>query len=364
MRNQIFTNSRTGAHTRAERLLEKRLFFHDIGVNCRTNHAQILALLEEMLGTFPEPAQTRGEVQYDVFCYEHASQFPVQLPPVRKRTDTIQLVTNTRLKYYRSTDDALEFHSYAAHEAVNGTALTVLRRDSPVVITQLEQPERYRAQFLRRYVFLIALGYILARLGFEPFHAATITAPWDNQQGALLVGASGSGKTTLSVGCAIGGCGFLGDDLIMLREQTPGGDIESYAITHEVALRPNSLQLWDALAFLGHYPADPRDKRYCSIEAIRPGAARLQSPIRLLFFPTLTSESESRIIPMGKAQALQALIEQAISKGYQHHQPPEALFAFLTRLAQQARGYQLAISRSANDGPQLVRSLFTGEQHG
>ena len=364
MRNQMVSSSSAGTHAQRENWLEKTLFFHDIAVHCRTNHAQTLALLEEMLGAFPEPEQTRGEVQYNVWCYEHASQFPQQLPSARRRTDAIQLLTHTVLKYYRSSDATREFHSYAALETVNGAALTVIERDALIVTTQLEMPERYQASFLRRYVFLLALGHVMARFGFEPFHAAAITAPWDNQQGALLVGASGSGKTTLSLGCAIAGCGFLGDDLLMLREQTPGGAIMACAVTHEVAVRSRSLQLWDALAFLADSSADQRDKRYCSINTIRAGAARWQTPVRLLLFPTLTNDAESHVIPMSKAQALQALIEQAISNGYQHHYTPETLFAFLSQLAQQATSYRIAVSRGASDGPAIVKSLFTGGPHG
>ena len=80
----------------------------------------------------------------------------------------------------------------------------------------------YQAAFLRRYVFLLALGQIMGRFGFEPCHAAAITAPWDDHQGALILGESGSGKTTLSLECASLGCGFLGDDLVMLRSNVGG----------------------------------------------------------------------------------------------------------------------------------------------
>ena len=364
MRNQISANFSAETHTQSAHFLEKTLFFHDIAVHCCTNHSQVMAVLEEMLGAFPEPAQTRGELQYNVYCYEEAAHFPLRLPPVRERTDAIQLLTNTILKYYRSPDSSLEYHSYSALAPVNAATLTVIQRDAPIVTTQLETLERYSPSFLRRYVFQLALGHVMARFGFEPFHAAAITAPWDNHQGALLVGASGSGKTTLSIGCAIAGCGFLGDDLVMLRAQPPDDPIIACAMTREVAVRSNSLQLWDALTFLTRYPADHRDKRYCSIEAIRAGSTRLQTPIRLLLFPTLTGNTQSRVIPMTKAQALQALIEQAISKRYQHHHTPETLFALLSQLGQQATSYQIAISRSANDGPALVKSLFTGEQHG
>jgi len=364
MRNQTDTAFRAETHAQNVRMLEKTFFFHDIAVHCRASHPQILAWLAEMLDPFPESAQIRGEIRYTIICYDEAARFPIQLPAARQRTDVIQLLTGTRLKYYRGVDSALEYHSYVALEAVNGAVMTVIERDAPIVTTQLERLECYQPSFLRRYVFLLALGHVMTRFGFEPFHAAAITAPWDDRQGALLVGASGSGKSTLSVGCAIAGCGLLGDDLVMLRAGEQDNTIMACAVSHEVALRSSSLQLWDALAFLASAPADGRDKRYCSINAIRAGSARLHAPIRLLIFPALTGEERSHVIPMSKAQALQALIEQAIGTGYRHHHTPETLFALLGQLAQQAAAYQMLISRGANDGPAIVKSLFAGERYG
>lgn len=348
-------------HTHSGQLLQKAFFFHDVCVVCGTNQPEMMALLEEMLGIFPRPERERGQIRYDVFCYESSSQFPLQLPRARKRTETLQLLTDTRLKYYVSSNLATEYQSYSALAPINGTALTVIDRIEPFVTTQLELPEHYQPTFLQRYIFLLALGQALSRFEFEPFHAAAITAPWDGQQGALIIGGSGSGKTTLSVGCAIQGCGFLGDDLLMLRAQD--STITAYAITQEVSLRSSSLALWDELAFLQQYPVDMRDKRYCSIESIRRGSACLQAPIRLLLFPALSTEAKSQIIPLSKARALQELIEQGIGRTHQQRQSPESMFTYLSQLAQQAPGYQLAISRHAQDGPQLIHSLFTGVSH-
>lgn len=364
MSNQIDPGYSAETQVQNARMLEKTFFFHDIAVHCRTNHPQILIWLAEMLDAFPEAARIRGEIQYTLCCYDEAACFPVQLPAARQRTDAIQLLTGTRLKYYRSKDGAHEYHSYAALEVTNGAVLTVMERDAPIVTTQLERLERYQPSFLRRYVFLLAVGHVMTRFGFEPFHAAAITAPWDGRQGALLVGASGSGKTTLSVGCAIAGCGLLGDDLVMLRAQEQENAITACAVTHEVALRSSSLPLWDALAFLAPYAADGRDKRYCSINEIRAGAARLSAPIRLLIFPELTGEARSRVVPMSKAQALQALIEQAIGTGYQHHHTPATLFTLLGQLAEQATSYEVLIARGSPDGPAIVTSLLAGERHG
>ncbi len=224
-------------------------------------------------------------------------------------------------------------------------------------------PEHYQAKFLRRYVLLLAVGELVRRYGFEPCHAAAITAPGDTQQGALIIGASGQGKTTLSLGCATIGCGLLGDDLVMLREDGMDGTISAYAITHEVAVRPATIDLWESLSFLKALSADSRDKRYCSIEQIHNGAARFQTSIRLLLFPSLIKAAQSSVIPLNKASTLQELVFQCVDKANTHPQAQERLFMLLSTLAEQAPGYRLAIAQGASDGPQIVRSLLEAISH-
>jgi hypothetical protein len=341
-------------------VLEKTYFFHDVRILCQANHPTILAILDEMLEIFPEPKQIQGEVTYSIVCYEHSEQFPIQLPFPRKRTETVRLVTNTKLKYYQDHMFTTEFQSYDALPPVNGVVLTALSQKHNLALTQLEMPNKYQASFLRRYVFLLALGQIMCRFGFDPCHAATITAPWDDHQGALILGASGSGKTTLSLQCASLGCGFLGDDLVMLGNAGDSGLINAYAITHEFALRTSSLRLWDSFNFLYSCPADMRDKRYCSIDKLYNGIGRLQTPVRLLLFPTITTKSQSVITPLSKSHALQQLIATCVSTSRRSAQTQAQLFAFLSQLADQSLSYQLEIAQNAGDGPQLVLSLFTG----
>jgi len=343
-------------------VLRKVYFFHDICILCQTNHPTILALLDTMLGSFPEPAIIVGKATYTILCYENATQFPVPLPlpRQRRRSDTMRLLTGTRLKYYYSRDGALLYQNYAALPPVNEMALNVINPTQGSVLTQLEMPERYQPNFLRRYVLLLALGQLMNSYGFESCHAGAVTAPHAAERGALLLGSSGSGKTTLSIGCAISGCGFLGDDLVMLRQGTKDDLIGAYAITHEVAVRSETLNLWPSLAFLRELPADQRDKRYCHIEQIQAGTARTQTPIRLLLFPMLTDAASSTITPLSKASTLQALIDECLGKKSLPFQAQERMFLFLSKLAEQANGYRLAIARGSNEGPQLVQSLLTG----
>jgi len=336
----------------------KDYFFHDVRVTCQTNHPTILTILDHMLGIFPEPEKPRGEATYSVFCYDSASQFPVRLPHDRVRIETVRLLTNTKLKYYKSHDYTTEYQSYTPLPPINEAALSVI--NSHIALTQLEMPEHYQTMFLRRYLLLIALGQLMRQYGFEPCHAAAITAPWDAEQGALIIGESGSGKTTLSLGCASTGCGLLGDDLVMLRENTEDETISAYTITHEVSVRSSTLELWESLSFLRDFPADLRDKRYCTIEQIRPGAAHIQAPIRLLLFPSLTTEKESRVTPLSKAGTLQELVDRCMSKGNMYPQTQERLFLLLSTLAQQAPGYRLTIARGTNEGPEIVCSLLRG----
>src|SRR5450759_4646508 len=85
-------------------LLSKVYFFHDIRIVCQTNHSAVLAILDKMLGIFPQPAEVQGDAAYFILCSEDAQQFPLPLPHRRVRTETVRLLTNTKLKYYRSED--------------------------------------------------------------------------------------------------------------------------------------------------------------------------------------------------------------------------------------------------------------------
>jgi hypothetical protein len=349
----------TTVHKLPGQILDNVFFFHDVRVTCQTNHPAILAILDEMLGMFPEPEKLLAEVTYTIMCYESAVHFPLQLPHSRKRTETVRLLTGTKLKYYQDLASMTGYQSFEALPPVNGVVLTAINHAQNVLLTQLEKPMLYQATFLRRYAFLLALGQMMVQFGFEPCHAAAITAPWDRQQGALIIGESGSGKTTLSLGCASKGCGFLGDDLVMLRESEADSTISAYAITHEFAVRSGSLKLWDTLNFLRSYPVDERDKRYCSIERVRSEVSCLQTPIRLLLFPSLTTGTRSAVTRISKAHALQLLIDMCMSKT-KNSQAQAHIFGLLSQLVEQAPAYQLIIAHNASDGPQIVRSLFSG----
>jgi hypothetical protein len=348
----------------SEQVLRKVFFFHDVRIVCQTNHPRILFLLEKMLGTFPEPEMQLGEACYSIYCYDDASRFPLQLPSRRTRTETLRLLTNTRLKCYKEGET--EYQSYEAQAGVNAPALSVIDPQEHVAVTELEPLNLYQETFLHRYVFLIALGQLMREFGFEPCHSAAITAPDDSSQGALILGRSGCGKTTLSLGCALSGCGLLGDDLIMLRADGQEQKICAYSIFQEVSVRSGSLDLWPSLEFLRSYPVDTRDKRYCLIEHLRPGIKRTKTRVNFLLFPSLTDEASSTITPLSKARTLQTLIDLCSSKSdtkMSYPRAQEQLFFLLSDLAQQASGYHLAIARGASDGPLLVRTLFTGEPH-
>ena len=360
LKNTLLDTLYTVTNTCIQPVLHKVFFFHDVRVRCQTNHPAIMNILDDMLDIFPEPQRIRGEVTYTILCYDNASLFPVPLPPKRIRTETLRLLTNTKLKYYRDSETPTQYQSYVALPPVNEAALTVIAADQGIALTQIEMPERYQATFLRRYVMLLALGQLMQCYGFEPCHAGTVTAAEDSQQGALILGSSGSGKTTLSLGCAIHGCGLLGDDLVMLRTNEQDGTIGAFAISHEVSIRSGSLSLFPTLSSLQAVPADHRDKRYCAIEQVRAGAARMQTCIRLLLFPSLTTAPRSTVTPLSKASTLQALIDECLSRKTLSRQTQEQLFTFLSTLADQAEGFRLEIARGVNDGPDIVRSLFAG----
>ncbi|MDQ2902180.1 MAG: hypothetical protein ABI456_03885 [Ktedonobacteraceae bacterium] len=338
----------------------KVYFFHDVRLTCQANHPAILALLEKMLAGFPVPQKIRGEATLHTFYYDDAARFPLSLPEDRVRIGKIRLLTGTIVRYYTGSDRSTEYQHYEALEPINAPILSIIDSAHASASIQIEHPERYETSFLGRYPLLMTLGALLHPFGFEPCHAAAVTAPWDDRQGALIVGDSGSGKTTLSLGCASSGFGFLGDDLVMLRADPAGDAMQALTLGNEVAIRSPSLDLWQNLAFLRALPADQRDKRYCSVEQIRSGATRLQTTIRLLLFPRLTTGTRSTCIPLSKAAALQALIDQCLSRKSMYPQAQQALFLLLSTLAEQAPAYRIEIARGTTDGPQLLRALLTG----
>lgn len=349
------------AATGGPHLLSEVCQFHDVRVYCETNHPALLLILGDMLRIFPPLEQERGAVTYRTLCFERDDLF-MEMPQQRERTDTIRLLTNTRLKYYRDTQNTRRYLKYEKLSGINGTTLSMIDNDQHMAMTQVEAPVEYQAQFLRRYVFLLALGQLMHPFGFEPCHAGVVTAPWDDQIGALIVGGSGSGKTSLSVGCAVIGCGLLSDDLIMLRQHPENEGIHAYAISHELSIRSGTLDLWPNLRALASLPADRRDKRYCMIEQVRPGASRLQTRIHLLLFPSLTGETSSSVVALSKAQTLQRLVDECLGKSTLPQQAQARLFSFLCTLAEQAPGYEVKMARGTNDGPQLVSSLLAGER--
>ncbi len=319
-----------------------------------------------MLGIFSPVEHVQGHITYQIFCYKQAEQFPVQLPAERVRTETIRLLTNTKLKYYRNRNNTALYQKYDALAGVNGEALSIIEPSHGRARTQLMLPETYQAGFLRRYVLLLAISQLAQPFGFEPCHAGVVTAPWDTHKGVLIIGASGSGKSTLSIGCACEEFGLLGDDLVMLRNDDEKSTchikhIKAFALSREVSLRSGTLDLWPNLAALRQLTPDQRDKRYCSIEEIAQGAFRLSTAIRLVLFPELTTATSSTTARMSKASTLQALVDECLGKSKMPHQAQERFFAFLSALAEQAPGYRIRMARGKNDGPRLVSELLAGE---
>jgi hypothetical protein len=92
---------------------------------------------------FPEPEKLQAEVTYAVMCYESFAHFPLQLPTSRKRTETVRLLTNTKLKYYQDLASMTEYQSYEALPPINGAVLTAISQSRNVLLTQLEMPDLY-----------------------------------------------------------------------------------------------------------------------------------------------------------------------------------------------------------------------------
>ncbi len=332
-------------------------FFHDIHLLCHTNDLAIQTALDTLLTCFPAAHEQHGALHCYITCYDSKDQFPLPIPADARQIDTLQLVTDTTLSLYMHEENHLLYQYYAPQTACNGTILTVLSLQQQTAFIQLERAELYTPAFLRRYVFLLAIGELLHNYGFVPYHAAALSAPDDDNYGVLIPGDSGSGKTTLSLSCASTTYGLLGDDLVLLRLTQPA-TLSVYAILPEVSVRTPSLALLPRLAFLQATPADQRDKRYCAIEQLRAGAMRFITQPRLLLFPTLTEAENHTAHALSQATALHYLIQQSISRAHTTRATQEQLFSLLTTLTMQATSYRVQIARGRDDLPAFIRSLI------
>lgn len=185
-----------------------------------------------------------------------------------------------------------------------------------------------------------ALVLLLQRRGLYAMHAAAVAL---DGQGVLVLGESGSGKSTLAMRLASSGWDVLSDDSVVVGRVE--GAVKAYPLRQDFCLLPDAGRLFPAAA--EHWSAhvgDPEKKRV-RVGAMYPGQVASSCTPSVLLFPEITHEERSRIVPLGRAEAMRGLMRHAGALGVASPLDAERHLSLLRDLAGQTSAYRLLAGR-------------------
>jgi hypothetical protein len=174
--------------------------------------------------------------------------------------------------------------------------------------------------------------------------------------GCLLVAPSGSGKSTSTYGLVRRGWHYLGDDALLLH--AAGDEVEALVLRRDLCLDPALEGCFPELRTHGQAGRfASRGKRRLAMRELYPERLLDRCVPRLLVFPEIVAEPESRLVPLGIAEVLPRLVAQSAVFALDPEAAPRHL-DMLTRLARQTRAYRLLAGRDLKADPELVAPLL------
>ncbi len=194
---------------RSEREYSGRYCFHGIGIEVRAYDPAVLAALHRRL----RPFQHGGPVEAMLtFVYQEERGWPglVRMRPAGA----------ARPIYTPARGEALYLEKTDQLYLDTGDGARVLcdpRSGSTEVRVVSAHPAS--TWVLSHPVFTLTLVELLKRHGRYSLHAAGLCT---EGRGLLLPGTSGAGKSTLTIALLKAGFGFLGDDMLFLRQTAAG----------------------------------------------------------------------------------------------------------------------------------------------
>jgi hypothetical protein len=197
----------------------------------------------------------------------------------------------------------------------------------------------------------------LRKAGLFDLHAAGVVEP-EGGAGLLLAGPSDSGKSSLTIRLAASGWGYLTDDMLALRAEA--GAIRAWAFRRSFSVSEQSLAGAGRpalFAALGEPVNSDPTKRALDPAAGFPGQFVESCAPRVLCFPTLTGEGESRLERLSQAEAMRRLVRHSPWASYDRATAREHL-SVLGRLASQCRAYELRAGRDLIEEPGRAAELL------
>ncbi|HEX8473738.1 MAG TPA: hypothetical protein VF666_06865 [Pyrinomonadaceae bacterium] len=199
----------------------------------------------------------------------------------------------------------------------------------------------------------------LRRCALYDLHAAGAVEP-QSGVGVLFPATANSGKSSLTIRLAKSGWRYMSDDMLVLNELTVG--VEARGLRRLFSVSDGSLagcnlpRLDEAL---GTPVASDPSKRRLDPTIVFPGARAEACIPRVLCFPFVTGETESRIEAISHTEAMARLIKLCPWSSYDVTAARGNL-RVLGRLVSQTKSFVFRAGRDVLDDPGLPATLFTG----
>jgi hypothetical protein len=206
---------------------------------------------------------------------------------------------------------------------------------------------------VRRDLFLYSLLWLLRAQGWYAAHAACLTT---GNGGCLMVAESGSGKSTLALGLLQEGWHYLADDAILFRSHAEA--VEVRPLRRDLYLEPEAAAQFPDTR--GHWQAcllREDTKQRLDVQALYPAQVTDTCFPDLLLFPTIIDAPQSRLVPIGKAEALLGLIQQSALPAVDPQMAPDHL-DILGRLVRQTRHFRLLAGQDLARDPRRIAQLL------
>jgi hypothetical protein len=218
---------------------------------------------------------------------------------------------------------------------------------------------RHRVAVINTLSYAVQAALRLGKL--YVLHAAGVVEP-STGTGMIIVGNSNSGKSSLTIRLAGAGWHYLSDDMLVLAEEN--GLIDAWALRRIFSVSSASLansNLSGLDAALGATVNSDPSKRKLEPRIMFPDRFVESCRPRVLLFPTLTGEAESRVEKLSSGEAMTRLIRQCPWASYDAGTAREHL-RVLGLLAKQSNSYTLDagldLLEDSKRAPQLLASCL------
>jgi hypothetical protein len=195
---------------------------------------------------------------------------------------------------------------------------------------------------------LIALLAALRPRGLHHLHAAALSAP--DGRSLLVAGDAGCGKSTLAAALVLAGCGYLGDDVVLLARPPRLLSLPRafHLSDRSAALVPGAAAAEARRTLAGKRAVDPR--------ALFPGRELREAPApSALVFPRVVDRPDTVLRPMARVEALGRLVESSALAAVGALPGVREHLALLGEVADGAPAFQAELGRDL-----LLHAAHTG----